>query len=244
MSKILGLDLGTNSIGWAVVDTSKEGNQIIDKGVRIFSEGVKIEKGQESSKAAERTDFRSARRLKFRRKLRKYETLLLLSKEKMCPLLENEVKLWRKSGFIKYPNNTNFLSWLQTDNFGEKNNPEHKKIRKTQENNPYFFRDKFSRQKYDWENDKTLKEELGRAFYHIAQRRGFLSNRLEQSDDNVIEEHKEKIEEILDMINDSVEFLDKINVIIYLVFKNRKKSALLTINELFFCLFFPKFSKS
>jgi len=216
MSKILGLDLGTNSIGWAVVEKNKINNNeykttLKDKGVVIFSEGVKIEKGQESSKAAERTDFRSARRIKFRKKLRKYETLLVLVKEKMCPLLENEVKAWRKSGFKKYPNNPNFTSWLQTDNFGEKNNPEHKKIRKTQEDNPYFFRDKFSRQKYDWVNDKTLKEELGRAFYHIAQRRGFLSNRLEQSDDSIIEEHKEKIEEILDMINDSIELLGKIN---------------------------------
>ena len=52
MAKILGLDLGTNSIGWAIVD--KEGNNftLIDKGVRIFSEGVKSEKGVESSRAA------------------------------------------------------------------------------------------------------------------------------------------------------------------------------------------------
>ncbi|MCB9203323.1 MAG: hypothetical protein H6604_09835 [Flavobacteriales bacterium] len=34
MSKILGLDLGTNSIGWAIVDT--ETNSIVDCGARIF----------------------------------------------------------------------------------------------------------------------------------------------------------------------------------------------------------------
>lgn len=34
MSKILGLDLGTNSIGWAIIDNSS--NKIIDCGVRIF----------------------------------------------------------------------------------------------------------------------------------------------------------------------------------------------------------------
>jgi CRISPR-associated endonuclease Csn1 len=38
MTKILGLDLGTNSIGWAVVD--KENQKILDAGVRIFQEGV------------------------------------------------------------------------------------------------------------------------------------------------------------------------------------------------------------
>ena len=86
MARILGLDLGTNSIGWAIVD--KESNQfhLIDKGVRIFSEGVKTEKGIESSRAAERTSYRSARRMKYRRKLRKYETLKVLSKNGMCPL--------------------------------------------------------------------------------------------------------------------------------------------------------------
>jgi len=34
MSKILGLDLGTNSIGWAIVDDSAD--KIVDCGVRIF----------------------------------------------------------------------------------------------------------------------------------------------------------------------------------------------------------------
>ena len=34
MSKVLGLDLGKNSIGWAILDTEKE--KIIDMGSRIF----------------------------------------------------------------------------------------------------------------------------------------------------------------------------------------------------------------
>jgi len=38
MSKVLGLDLGSNSIGWAIVDTSA--NKIIDCGVRIFPEAI------------------------------------------------------------------------------------------------------------------------------------------------------------------------------------------------------------
>jgi CRISPR/Cas system Type II protein with McrA/HNH and RuvC-like nuclease domain len=77
MTRILGLDLGTNSIGWAVVDKEKNEFSLIDKGVRIFQEGVKIEKGIESSKAAERTKYRSARRIKYRRKLRKNLTFKL-----------------------------------------------------------------------------------------------------------------------------------------------------------------------
>lgn len=38
MSKVLGLDLGTNSIGWAIIDTSAD--KIIDCGVKIFPEAL------------------------------------------------------------------------------------------------------------------------------------------------------------------------------------------------------------
>ena len=41
MSKILGLDLGTNSIGWAIRDNKiKNKNQITATGVLIFPKGV------------------------------------------------------------------------------------------------------------------------------------------------------------------------------------------------------------
>ncbi|WP_236937489.1 hypothetical protein [Flavobacterium columnare] len=167
MTKILGLDF--NSIGWAIRDTENEGiNQILDKGARIFSEGVKSENGKEISRAAERTAYRSARKIKYRRKLRKYETLKVLSINGMCPLSVEEVEQWKKSGFKEYPLNPEFLDWLRTN--------EDKNI------NPYLFRDKASKQKV------TLFE-LGRALYHIAQRRGFLSNRLDQSAEGVFEEH-------------------------------------------------------
>ena len=177
MTKILGLDLGTNSIGWAIVENDSNNFLLIDKGVRIFSEGVKTEKGIESSKAAERTGYRSARKIKFRRKLRKYETLKVLSENNMCPLSVEEVIEWRKSGFKKYPLNPEFISWLRTD--------DDKNI------NPYYFRDKASKKK------ATLLE-LGRALYHIAQRRGFLSNRLDPSAEGIIEQHKPALEDIID----------------------------------------------
>ena len=176
MTKTLGLDLGTNSIGWALVDTNKHNNKLEDKGVIIFSEGVKKEKGQEKSKAAERTGFRSARRLNFRRKTRKYQTLLVLAKYHMCPLTIEEVKDWKNSNFKKYPNNPDFLNWLRTDD--------------DIDDNPYCYRDKASRMKIN-------KLELGRAFYHIAQRRGFLSNRLDQSDKGIIEKHQPEIDTII-----------------------------------------------
>ncbi|HNQ69436.1 MAG TPA: HNH endonuclease domain-containing protein, partial [Bacteroidales bacterium] len=163
MSKILGLDLGTNSIGWAVVD--KENNQfsLVDKGVRIFQEGVKIEKGIESSKAAERTKYRSARRIKYRRKLRKIQTLKVLSEYGFCPTLtESDLNMWR---FKKiYPENLDFRKWWVTD---DENNV-----------NPYYYRNLAVTIKLDM-SKKEERFKIGRAFYHITQRRGFLSNRLE-----------------------------------------------------------------
>ena len=38
MAKVLGLDLGTNSLGWALVDESENEYTLIDKGVDIFQE--------------------------------------------------------------------------------------------------------------------------------------------------------------------------------------------------------------
>ena len=40
MAKVLGLDLGTNSLGWALVDESENEYTLIDKGVDIFQEGA------------------------------------------------------------------------------------------------------------------------------------------------------------------------------------------------------------
>ncbi len=47
--RILGIDTGTNSLGWAVVDKNEDGTySLVRKGSLIFQEGVKVEKGIES----------------------------------------------------------------------------------------------------------------------------------------------------------------------------------------------------
>ncbi|MBI1288202.1 MAG: type II CRISPR RNA-guided endonuclease Cas9 [Flavobacteriales bacterium] len=207
MKRILGLDLGTNSIGWAVVNRytekvetnglwrNEEHHDLQDKGVLIFSEGVKIEKGNESSKAAERTGYRSARKIKFRRKLRKYETLKVLIKEGMCPLTIEELEHWKSSinpengkkrSFKHYPSSNAFREWLHTDNEGDKTE------RKKQRKNPYYLRAKAL-------DEKLTKEELGRVFYHFAQRRGFLSNRLDSSDMSELEKLMPEIQQLLNL---------------------------------------------
>ncbi len=77
MKKILGLDLGTNSIGWALINQDflqKKGN-IEELGVRIIpmTQDVmgKFESGQSISQTADRTGYRGVRKLNQRKLLRR-----------------------------------------------------------------------------------------------------------------------------------------------------------------------------
>lgn len=87
MKTVLGLDLGTNSIGWCLVNEKKQ--TILDSGVRIFPEGVNIEKGKEFSKNATRREKRQGRKQLFRRKLRKLRLAEELTKHNMFPQVSN-----------------------------------------------------------------------------------------------------------------------------------------------------------
>lgn len=96
MTKILGIDTGTNSLGWAIVEKKADEYHLLDKGVNIFQEGVKIEKGIESSKAADRTAHKAARVRNYRIKLRKIRLLRILSDAHLCPPLSKvELSAWR-----------------------------------------------------------------------------------------------------------------------------------------------------
>lgn len=88
MKKILGLDLGTTSIGWAVVneaETAKEQSSIIDLGVRIVpltvEEQGNFEKGKAITTNADRTLKRSMRRNLFRYRLRRDALIRLLQEQ-------------------------------------------------------------------------------------------------------------------------------------------------------------------
>lgn len=166
--RILGLDTGTNSLGWAIVDHEENGQYtLIDKGVIIFQEGVKIEKGIESSKAAERTGHRALRRQYFRRRLRKIEVLKVLIKYNLCPALTSEdLELWKMRKI--YPKKDEFMQWQRTSD--------------NDDVNPYHSRYVCINQKlnFDIQEDRYT---LGRAIYHMAQRRGFLSNRLDTTEE-------------------------------------------------------------
>ncbi len=194
--RILGLDLGTNSIGWGMVNDLGNGQFELVKrgdfkfrGSHIFQEATnKDSKGTESSKAAERTKYRSARKLKYRRKLRKIETLKVLSDEGLCPKLEmSELNAWRYDR--KYPANKAFFDWWKTSD---------PKEGKGEFNNPYYLRWLVSTEKLDL-SKKENRFKLGRAFYHMAQRRGFKSNRLDAASDDAKGDLRDRMMDVLEL---------------------------------------------
>lgn len=167
MGRILGIDLGTNSIGWAIVDKDNGTTKLVDKGVNIFQEGVAREKNVEKPLVQERTQARASRRHYFRRRLRKIELLKILVSERMCPFLPEEaLREWKENK--KYPQDEAFIKWSRTD--------------ESSGNNPYTDRYRCLTEKlnFDIQADRYC---FGRAMYHIVQRRGFLSNRKDASND-------------------------------------------------------------
>lgn len=85
MAETLGLDLGTNSIGWALIDYDAEDRPIRLEacGVRIFQEAVDAVKGKPKNQA--RRAARMARRLVSRRRRRREKLLRLLVSKGLLP---------------------------------------------------------------------------------------------------------------------------------------------------------------
>lgn len=164
MAKILGLDLGTNSLGWAIIDD--ENKTIEQSGVRIFQEGIiakTIGKGEnEESRNAARREHRQMRKQFYRKRLRKIKLLETLIDQNMCPLSREELSHWKnwnktlKSIGREFPTSEAFTHWIQT--------------------NPYDLREKAI-------HEEITDDELGRICYHLIQRRGFLSNRKSSGED-------------------------------------------------------------
>jgi len=80
--KVLGIDMGTTSIGWALI----ENEVILASGVRVFPEGVNRPKGSyEESKNLTRRLARQIRRQYFRRRMRKSILIKILKQHEMYP---------------------------------------------------------------------------------------------------------------------------------------------------------------
>lgn len=186
MGKVLGLDLGTNSIGISLRNEDKGGtiiNQLDFFSSVIFKSGVGRGKSGEFSYAAQRTSKRSIRRLYQSRKYRIWTTLKLLIENRYCPLSMENLEKWSKYDKAKglkrqYPiDDVQFEQWVRLDFDGDGI---------ADYSSPYQLRAELVEKQFDFTN-QTNKYKLGRALYHIAQRRGFKSSKGEtlQEQENI-----------------------------------------------------------
>ncbi len=159
MKKVLGLDIGTNSVGWAYVNLNQdvfEGN-IVGMGVRIIPMDIdlltNLEQGNSISKTASRRQIRGARRLKQRFKIRRDRLIKTL---KLAGWISEDFKVGSRIPYSK-----NILEELQLF-FNSKDISDDWAV--------YYLRKKGLTQKIEL-------RELARILLHINQRRGFKSNR-------------------------------------------------------------------
>lgn len=194
MTKILAFDLGSSSIGYSLRDTDKNRENIIDQlvlyGSIIFSPGM-ADNGV--SNAAERTSHRSSRHLYRVRRYRIWETLATLIEFGCCPLSKEDLDKWRTYDKNKRPTRqypvdaVEFEKWIRM--------------------NPYELREKLATDQLDFTKEEN-RFMLGRALYHIAQRRGFRSSKgetLKEQEKDINENPAEEIRIDSDLLKKSEE---------------------------------------
>lgn len=157
---VLGIDLGVTSLGWACLELS-DGSPagIIGTGVRIFEAGVEgdVEQGKDSSRAAVRRQKRSPRRQIERRSRRQRKIFRILQRHGLMPtgLSVDQAQI------------DSIVAALDTQLIAEHVKPNDRVGASVW---PYRLRARAL-------NQRLEPHALGRAIYHLAQRRGFLSNR-------------------------------------------------------------------
>lgn len=155
MALRLGLDIGTNSIGWALLSIHEKGEaeSLIDIGTRIFRDGRKPQ--EKTSLAVGRRVARGIRRTHDRKLKRNKKLMDCLISASLMPVNIDERKA-------------------------------------LQALDPYELRDRAV-------TGKLNHYELGRAIYHLAQRRGFKSNRKTDggNDTGVVKESIKQVKKIL-----------------------------------------------
>jgi CRISPR-associated endonuclease Csn1 len=211
MSKILGLDLGTNSIGWAVVSRNEKGAfaGIDGSGSRIIPMGQDtlgdFDAGNSVSQTAERTGFRRTRRLRERHLLRRERLHRVLHLLKFLPehyehcidfenhfgkfVQDTEPKLpWKETADGK-------LNFLFQESFNEM-------IADFRTNQPQLFYKKPNGEEtkipYDWTiyylRKKALQQEIGKEelawiLLNFNQKRGYYQLRGEDEEKTDTQEY-------------------------------------------------------
>ncbi len=213
---ILGLDLGTNSIGWALIKQDFENKQgeILGMGSRIIpmSQDILGEfgKGNSVSQTAERTSYRGVRRLRERYLLRRERLHRVLNIIKFLPEhFANEIDFERRFGKFKTENEPKIA--YNTDGFVFKNSFE-EMIADFKTHQPKILKNEKGKDKllpYDWTiyylrkkalSQKIEKEELAWILLNFNQKRGYYQLRGEEEEENpnkLVEFYSLKIVEVI-----------------------------------------------
>lgn len=169
----LGIDLGVGSVGWAVVELDDDGrpSALLRAGVRIFAPGVEpavnlavgdaIARGLDRSRAVARRQARLQRRLTRRRAARRRDVFILLAQAGLLPGFGSGAYA---APVTRHEILQNLDRELLAANRGRGT------AVATAHLLPYFLRARAI-------SEPLQPFELGRALYHLAQRRGFKSSR-------------------------------------------------------------------
>lgn len=172
-SYVLGLDLGSNSIGWSLIKLDENDNPcgLENVGVRIFEAGMEglYESGKEESRNIKRRGARLTRRQIERRARRLRKLANLLQRIGLLPPGNLYISSERQKFFED-------LDKQLRDKYIPSDIPEPEQNRLHQIF-LYYLRSLAVEQKLE-------PYALGRILYHLGQRRGFLSNRRGQKQDD------------------------------------------------------------
>ena len=197
--KILGLDLGTNSIGTSIRNIDL-GDNLLDQleyfSSDIFKAGVGKDPKGEYSFAAERTKHVQSRRLNDTRRRKLWATLELFTEHDLCPIDSESLIQWKtydkkKGLFRTYPiEDKAFNAWIMLD-FNGDGIPDY--------TSPYQLRKELATIQFDF-SQPIDRYKLGRALYHIAQHRGFKSSKGQTIADQEKDDKKVILEDGVDIM--------------------------------------------
>ncbi len=165
---VLGIDLGTNSVGWAIVAQRDGGPAgIVRAGARVFDAGMDVDNksGKESSRNLARRTARLIRRQHWRRGRRLKKVFRILQNCGLLPQRKVSSPEERQDFINDLDRSILYSAWFTAKiaNLGSAD---------PQQLMPYLLRSAAL--------DEPLDPHfLGRALFHLAQRRGFRSGRKE-----------------------------------------------------------------
>lgn len=163
---VLGLDVGVASVGWCVTQVDRDENpaDLVAMGTHLFEPGtdgsdLDRERGQDSSKNLARRMARQMRRSIWRRARRKRKLLLLLIEHGLLP---------KPTAVLRTPQEID--AYMKSVDAELRRGLPHGTGHREQQTLFYRLRHRAA-------TEEVTATQFGRALYHLAQRRGFQSNR-------------------------------------------------------------------